>query len=162
MKSSVTPPNTPTFIDVMYIPGFTVYGMVRARLELTPDNHLKLTTAEGTADAPVYKEIFNVPLSDIVKINSMVDQLTIVTKTGKHRVTVAQYSTPAVATGGVAGAAVAHGMYKKSGAEQWVQQLKDKGVQVKRFGYGKLYGFAFLGAMAFIVVAMLIYFLFNA
>ena len=154
-------PTIPTFIDVMYTPGLTVYGMLKARLELTPDDHLKLTTVEGTAEAPVYKEVFNMPLTDIVKINSTVDQLTIVTKTGKYRVSVAQYSTPAIATGGVAGAAVAYGMYKRSGAEQWVNNLKDKGVQVKRFGYGKLYGVAFLGAAVFIAVAVLVYFLLN-
>lgn len=141
------------YIDVLYIPGKTMYGTLPARLEWKPDNTITLTTVEGTAEAPLYKQVLNTPVAKIQKISSMLDEIKIITETSKVRMSVAQYSTPAVAAGGIAGVAVGYGMYKKTGADIWLQRFKDNGVHVSRLGYGAIFGIALGVAVAIIAVA---------
>jgi hypothetical protein len=149
----------PYYIDVLYIPGKTMYGTLPARLEWKADNTLTLTTVEGTKEAPVYKELFNSPVGQIKKVSSMLDELKIFTQSGVFRISVAQHSTPFIAAGGPAGAAVGYGMYKKSGADKWLARLKENGVKVSRLGYGGLLGVAFLGAIVVIGISLGIFFL---
>ena len=152
-------PQQSAYIDVMYIPGITVHGMTRARLEWKLDNTITLTTAEGTPEQPIYKEIMNVPVSDIKKVKSVIDEIKIVTPKASYRMSVAQYSTPAIAGGGVAGTAVSYGMYKKSGADKWLQRFKDNGVAVSRLGFGAFIGIALAGAAVVIAIALGIFLL---
>lgn len=151
-----TPTNaqSPMYLDVIYNPGITVYGQLRARLVWTKDDKLSLTTVEGTPETPIYNELFNVPIGEIVKISSIMDEIRIVTPQGKFRVSVAANSTPAIAAGGVAGAAVAYGMYKKSGADKWIERFRAHGVAVSRLGYGAVYAFA--GGIAVLLIAIII------
>lgn len=151
-NQSVTP-NQPTFIDVSYYPGMTVYGMLPARLELK-DGRLSLTTVEGTKEEPVYKELFNASVAEVKKVRSMLDEFKVTIGDKTYRMSVAQYSTPIVATGGVVGPGVAAGMYHKSGAPAFLDKLSQQGVMVTRFGYGKLVlisvaaSIIFIGAIA--------------
>lgn len=149
---------TITHIDVSYYPGITVYGMLPARLELKNDR-LVLTTVEGTKEAPIYKEVFNVALGEIEKVQSILDEIRVKTGGKSHRVSVAQYSTPAIAAGGVAGTALAAGMYHKSGASAFISHLRDKGITVTRLGYGKMFGLAAIAAVVLIAVALGIFFI---
>lgn len=153
-----TPTQPITHLDVSYFPGITVYGMLPARLELK-DDRLVLTTVEGTKEAPVYTEIFNVALGEIKKVQSILDEIRVKTGGKSHRVSVAQYATPVMAAGGVAGTAVAAGMYHKSGASAFLGQLREKGVSVSRLGYGKMFGIAAAAAVALIAVGIAIFFL---
>lgn len=154
MESSTTP-QPPTYIDVTYIPGVTVYGTLAARLQWSADNRLSLTAVEGTAEAPVYKELFNVPVGEIVSVRSMLDEIKIVTKQGKFRISVSHSSTPVIAAGGAVGIAAAYGMYKKTGADKWIARFREHGVSVRRIGYGAIVGIA-LGVSALLIAGIAI------
>jgi len=153
MQESTTPTATLqlTHIDGTYYPGVTVYGALAARLELKGDR-LILTTVEGTAEAPINKEIFNCALSEVQKIRSMLDEIRITVDGKSYRMSVAQYAGPVMASGGVAGTAVAAGMYKKSGADVFLQTLRNKGVTISRIGYGKVFGIAVIIAVVLIAI----------
>jgi len=153
--------NMLAYIDVLYYPNGTFYGATAARLVVTNDKRLVLTSAEGTPEAPVYKEIFNVTAGEVRKISLMVDQLT-VKLTGKtHRMSVSQYMVPALAAGGIVGGAVAYGMEKKSGAAKFVAVLRSLGIPVSHMGIGKLYGISALIALALIAAIALGVYLFG-
>lgn len=156
METTSTQPKT--FIDVTYFPGRTIYGSLSARLEIV-NEQLKLTTVEGTAEQPVYTELFNVPFNELEKVVVFADAIYVTVKQKKYRMSVAQHSTPAIAAGGVAGAGIAYGMYKKSGADDWISYLQSKGVPVKRIGYGKMFGLAAIIAVAMLAIAAFVYFL---
>lgn len=158
MDQTTSTPQQATYIDVAYYPGITVYGMLPARLELKGDR-LVLTTVEGTNESPIYKEIFNIALSEIQKVKSMLDEIKVVIAGKSYRVSVAQYAIPAMATGGIAGAAVAAGMYQKSGARAFLNALREKGITVSRIGYGKVFVIALVGAIVLIAAIAGIYLL---
>lgn len=151
-------PSTKTYIDVTYFPGMTTFGTLPARLEVK-DDRLVLTTSEGTKESPIYKEVFNASIAEIQKVRSMLDEMRIVINDKSHRVSVAQYASPVMAAGGVAGTAVAAGMYKKTGADQFLALLKDKGVTVSHLGFGKTFGLAAIVAILLVAIALGIFFL---
>ncbi len=153
---------TTTYIDGTYFPGVTVYGALAARLVITDDGRLVLTSAEGTPETPVYKEIFNVSAGEVRKISMTADQLTIKLAEKTYRMSVSQYVTPLIAAGGVVGAAVAYGLQRKSGAKAIVDALRALGIKVSYTGIGKLYAIAMAIALGVIVVAVLGYMIFRA
>lgn len=140
----------PMYLDVTYFPGVTVYGSVNARLEWTASNRVTLTTVEGTPEAPLYKRILDVSLGEITSVHFTLDAVRFKTTQGTFRVSVAQYAGPAVATGSVAGAAVAYSLRKRSGVSAWERRLKASGVRVVSFGFLKLFGIT-LGVMILIL-----------
>ena len=147
-------PQATTYIDGMYFPGVTVYGSMAARLVITNDGRLVLTSVEGTSEMPVYKEIFNVSAGEVRKINVTADQLTIKLANKTHRMSVSQYVTPLIAAGGVVGGAVAYGLQQKSGAKAIAEALQALGIKVSYTGIGKLYLLAMIIALGIIAVAV--------
>jgi len=158
MQQSAQPTQPLTYIDVTYYPGVTVYGATPARLEVKGDR-LTLTTAEGTPEQPVYNEVFNISFSEVKKVRSLLDEIRITLADKSYRMSVAQYSTPAIAVGGVVGAVAATNMHRRSGAVAFLQTLRERGVPVSYVGYAKGFGIAALIAgvifAGFVVAAML-------
>ena len=152
--NTLTSQTGPMYLDVTYFPGSTVYGSVNARLEWTVNNHITLTTVEGTSEAPQYKQLFDVSLAEITSVRFTLDVVRFKTMQGTFRVSVAQYAGPAVATGGVAGIAVAYSLQKRSGVSTWEQRLKASGVRVIRFGFLKLFGITF-GVVVLVIGAII-------
>lgn len=152
-----TPHSEPqvTYLDVTFIPGVTVYGSGPARLSWANDR-LTLTKVTGTKQEPVYTEVFNVGAGEIEKVSIMVDEVRVFVNGKRYRMSVAQYSTPLIGAGGVAGVAVAAGMYKKSGASHLIEWLTQKGIRVTRFGYGALIGVAVgVAVLAIAIIAII-------
>lgn len=86
----------------------------------------------------------------------MLDQIRFYINGKRYTVSVAQYSTPVIATGGVVGVAVGAGMYQKSGAPKLLEWLTSKGVRVTRFGYGALVGAAVGAAVVIMGIIVLV------
>lgn len=147
-----------SYIDVTYIPGVTVYGSGPARLTWE-DDKIALTKVEGTKEAPVYTEVFTAGLGQIEKVVVVLDQIRFYVNGKRYNMSVAQYATPAVAVGGVAGIVVGASMYQKSGAPKLLEWLTAKGVRVKRFGYGALTGVAVGAAVVVMGIIFLAAFL---
>lgn len=146
----------------MYFPGVTVYGSMAARLVVTDDGRLVLTSVEGTSEMPIYKEIFNVPVGEVRKINVTADQLTIKLANKTYRMSMSQYVTPLIAAGGVVGGAVAYGLQQKSGAKAMAEALRALGINVSYTGIGKLYAIAMLIALGVLAAAVIGYMIFRA
>jgi|GEM_PF-2905150 len=160
MDTTLTTTDYLAYIDVLYMPGITVYGTLSGRLMLTKQGRLILTTVEGTKEAPIYKEIMNVAAGQVKKIRITLDQLSIKTDDKVYRMSVAPYTVPMIATGGVVGSVAAYALYARSGAPSFIQTLRSQGMQVIYTGFAKIFGLTLLtlaGIFAVFIVSFLIF-----
>lgn len=161
MDTTSTTPDYLAYIDVLYMPGITVYGTLSGRLMLTKQGRLVLTTVEGTKEAPIYKEVMNVATGQIKKFRVTLDQVSIKTDDKVYRMSVAPYTVPMIATGGVAGGVAAYALYARSGAPSFIQTLRSQGIPVIYTGFAKIFGLTLLILAGIFVVFILSFLIFG-
>lgn len=140
-------------LDGVYHPNITVYGTQSARLTWDAHGYIRLATASGTADSPLYTQLFHVTPSEVKKVTSMMDSIRITLTTNKsYQLSAVPEASLAVATTGVAGLVYSHHKYAKTPTDAWLQAFDESGVRVVRISYGKMVGIAVIIAVALIAV----------
>lgn len=144
--------NQSSYIEVTYFPNATTYGTIAARLQWEGSGRITLTTVEGTSENPIYTQLFDLPVGEIKKVKSMIDEIKIYTNSTKYRVSVSPSSQAVLVAGGLPGVVAANAMYRMTNVDELLERFRQGGVAVTRIGYGAFYGIALGGAVLLVAV----------
>lgn len=151
-------------VDLDRSTGVTVFQTVRARLEWTAQDRIRVVDLDPTGNPAGEQVLLDIAPQEITKARYMPgapSQLALTTGTGKIKVfpdaavpspepweSLAQYNQR------MATASVPPGSW-------WVDRLKSYGVDAKLWSYGKIVGYSFLGVIALLVVIAVLVGLFG-
>ena len=139
---------------VDYMPNVSIIGSKNVLLEWTADNRIRLY--EMDFDTNVATSImFDVSPGEVKKVTGSVNMLTFHIGDKTYRMLFARMETAGV---GPLGAGVALGQLKRSGISLWITKLKENGVKIEQFGWGK----TFVVALIIIVVVSVVAIIFKS
>lgn len=138
------------YLNGVYQPGISVYGMVAAQLQLSSDNVLTLITVSGSAEAPQQEELFRTRLADIQSASILSDYMYFVVDGKKYRFTgshqVNPFSRP-----------VAPDTPNTVSMPEFYVLLHQRGLEMRKVSYGKLVGVSVVVILALTVIAAIFF-----
>ena len=135
--SAATPSAQPAQLHAIvdYMPNISIFGSKSVLLEWTADNRIRLYEMDFDTNKAT-NILFDVAPSEIKKVTGSVNMLTFHIGDKIYRTLFARMETAGI---GPLGMGVALGQLKASGVSLWVKKLKENGVKIEQFGWGKTF-----------------------